>query len=51
MLTEKQVRKTQRMKTLMLNKGQTIKGANPEMDREMQLTKRLEEAKTKNSAF
>ena len=39
------------MKTMLLNKGQTIRGNNPEMERKMQLTKRLEEAKTKNSAF
>ena len=39
------------MKTLMLSKGSTIKGRDPEMERELQLSKRLEEAKTKNSAF
>lgn len=36
---------------MLLSKGKTITGTNPEMEREMQLTKRLEEAKTKNSAF
>ena len=36
---------------MLLSKGKTITGTNPEMERELQLSKRLEEAKTKNSAF